>query len=264
MMILPVSMKKASEEGNPFFIDIYIIHLRTTTLRLCACDEDLYLNGEKYIAVPIQREDIEKSIDSIVNDCTLQVADCTDDLLTYVLNGYDFRGCKCEIYRIQYPQSLTDPTCFAYIFAGEIDEPSFVDGTFTCKIYKEFPQIQVPNRDYQLYCNSEFGDYECKMDVGEERMMVSKETPNILRLKKSYPKNYWLYGTITMEGESRTIIKSEGDLITLNINFLQDFSARNATLRRGCNKTASMCKNCYHNMKNFSGFPAIPFENIYR
>lgn len=263
MMILPVSMKREMESGNPFFIELYTIHLRTSVLRLAACDEDIVFGGEKYFAVPIQREDIEKSIDAIVNDCTLQVADCTDDLLTYVLNGYDFRGCKCEIIRIQYPESLEDETCFSYLFSGEIDEPSFSNGTFSCKVSWEFPSIQVPNRDFQLFCNSEFGDEECGMNVGEETMMVTKVSPNVIRLNKSYPKFYWIYGTITMEGESRTIIKSEGDLITLNLNFLQDFTQRNATLKRGCNKSKVHCQ-FYGNMKHFSGFPAIPFENIYR
>lgn len=263
MMILPVSMKKEMESGNPFFIELYTIQLRTAVLKLAASDEDVIFGGDKYHAVPIQREDIERSIDSIVNDCTLQLADCSDDLLSYVLNGYDFRGCKCEIIRIQYPESLSDPTCFAFVFAGEIDEPSFSDGTFTCKIYREFPQIQVPNRDYQLYCNSDFGDEECCMNVGEENLIVTKVSPNILRLNKSYPDYYWLYGTITMEGESRTIIKSEGSQITINLNFLQEFSSRTATLRRGCNKSKVMCQ-YYQNMKHFSGFPAIPFENIYR
>lgn len=265
MMILPVSMKKEMESGNPFFIELYTIRLRTSVLRLCAADEDIVYNENKYFAVPIQREDIERSIDSIVNDCTLQIADGgdTDEMLAYALNGYDFRGCKCEIIRIQYPKSLEDPSCVSFVFAGEIDEPSFADGVFSCKVSREFPQIQVPNRDYRLFCNSEFGDAECGMSLGKETVMVAKKSPNVLRLPKSYAKNYWLYGTISMEGESRTIIKSEGDLITLNLNFLQDFTTRTATLKRGCDKSAAMCKK-YGNMKHFSGFPAIPFENVYR
>lgn len=264
MMILPVSMKEEMKSGNPFFVELYTIRLRTSVMRLCACDEDIIFNGEKYYAVPVQREDIERSIDSIINDCTLKVADCSDEMLAYVLNGYDFRGCKCEIIRIQYPNSLENPDCFSFVFAGEIDEPSFADGVFTCKVSREFPQIQVPNRDYQLYCNSEFGDSECAMNVGAETLTVTKTNdPTVLKLPKSYANNYWVHGTVTMEGESRTIIKSEGTRVTLNINFLQEFTARQATLRRGCNKTASMCKK-YKNMKHFSGFPAIPFENIYR
>ena len=265
MMILPVSMKEAIQKGNPFFIELYTIHLRTSVLRLCACDEDIVFNGNKYIAVPIQREDIEKSIDSLVNDCSLQVNDCSDEMLAYILNGYDFRNSRCEIIRIQYPDSLNDPSCYGYVFTGEIDEPSFADGVFSCKVVLEFPQIQVPNRDYQMYCNSDFGDEECCMNVGREVMVVTKSanSPNVLILPKSYEKNHWLHGTITMEGETRTIIKSDKNTITLNINFLQVFTSRQAELKRGCDKSASMCKK-YGNMIHFSGFPAIPFENIYR
>ena len=100
------------------------------------------------------------------------------------------------------------------------------------------------------------------MDKGETTITVKKISSNILQLDKSYESGYWTYGTITMEGESRTIIKSEGDKITLNLNFLQEFTEREATLVRGCNKTQTMCRK-YNNMIHFSGFPAIPFENVY-
>ena len=266
MLILPVSMKEAAQSGNPFFIELYVISLRTTTLFLAACDEDITFAGQKYIAVPVKREELNKSLDSITNDCSLEVSDCSDDLLRYVLSGYDFRSCRCNIIRIQYPDSLTDETNFSWVFSGEIDEPSFTDGVFTCKVVREFPQIQVPNRDFRLACNSEFGDAECRMNVGKETLpvvKVSEKTPNILRLPKSYPKNYWKCGTVTMEGESRTILKSDNDTITLNINFLQEFTTRQAELVRGCDKTKKMCQK-YKNMQHFSGFPAIPFENIYR
>ena len=262
MITLPVSMSEAMESGNPFFIELYTIQLRTSTLFLVAADEDVTFAGQKYLAVPIKREEINRSLDSIINDCQLEVSDCSDDLLRYVLNGYDFRGCKCNIIRIQYPDSLEDITNFSWVFSGEIDEPSFSDGVFTCKVFREFPQIQVPNRDYKLACNSAFGDEDCQMDKCETEITVKKISSNILQLDKSYDEGYWNYGTITMEGESRTIIKSTGNEITLNLNFLQDFTERKATLVRGCNKTQSMCKK-YGNMINFSGFPAIPFENIY-
>ena len=263
MLILPVNMKKAAESGNPFFIELYIISLRTTTLYLAACDEDITFAGNKYFAVPIKRDELNKSLDSITNDCSLEVSDCSDDLLRYVLSGYDFRSCNCNIIRIQYPDSLSDELNFAWVFSGTIDEPSFSDGVFTCKVTREFPQIQTPGRDFRLACNSEFGDAECGMNVGKEVLTVVQETPNRLRLPKSYEKNYWKCGTITIEGESRTIISSDGDYITLNLNFLTDFTTHSAELVRGCDKTKKMCQK-YKNMRHFSGFPAIPFENVYR
>ena len=132
MITLPVSMSEAMESGNPFFIELYTIQLRTSTLFLAAADEDVTFAGQKYLAVPIKREEINRSLDSIINDCQLEVSDCSDDLLRYVLNGYDFRGCKCNIIRIEYPDSLEDVTNFSWVFSGEIDEPSFSDGVFTC------------------------------------------------------------------------------------------------------------------------------------
>ena len=55
MKILPVSMKKAKESENPFFIELYRIYLKTGTIRICNCDVVITFAGETYYPVPIER-----------------------------------------------------------------------------------------------------------------------------------------------------------------------------------------------------------------
>ena len=57
-IVLPVCMAKAKESNNPFFIELYILNLRTGVTRLAACDENITFAGETYLAVPVQRGDI--------------------------------------------------------------------------------------------------------------------------------------------------------------------------------------------------------------
>ena len=52
MITLPVSMAKAKESGNPFFIELYVLQLRDGVMRIAATDENILCNNEEYTAVP--------------------------------------------------------------------------------------------------------------------------------------------------------------------------------------------------------------------
>lgn len=262
MITLPVSMAKAKESGNPFFIELYILQLRDGIMRIAACDENILYNNEEYTAVPFQRGEVTTSMDNLTDSCEVSLGDCSYELLKYVIEGFDFRGCNAMIFRIQYPDSLKDPTIAQPVFAGYIDEPSYSNGEFTCKVKSRLPEIECPNRNFRMACNSEFGDAECGMSLAEETMPVVSTASNTVTLEKSHDKNYWKDGVISVGGESRIITESSGDTITLNVNFVQDITGHSATLRRGCNKTVEACR-AFGNMKHYSGFPAIPFESNY-
>lgn len=260
---LPVQMEAAKESGNPFFIELYILELRNGITRIAACDEDIVYNGEKYIAVPFKRGEITKSMDNITDSCEVTLGDCSYDLLAYVIQGFDFRGCNATVGRISYPESLSDPSIIQLVFSGYIDEPSYSDGQFTCKIKSRIPDIDCPNRDFRLACNSEFGDEECGISLAIEQVKVLSIEGNDLIVQGTWSENYWRNGVASVEGESRVIQKSKDNRITLNVNFAQDVRDIACSLRRGCDKSADMCRK-YGNMKNFSGFPAIPFQTQYR
>lgn len=262
MEVLPVCMQKEKEKGNPFFIELYYLRLRDGAMRIAACDENILFNNEEYTAVPFQRGEITNSMDNLTDGCEVTLGDCSYDLLKYVMNGFDFRGCSATIFRIQYPDSLKDPTAVQLVFAGFIDEPSYSEGQFTCKIKSRLPEVECPNRNFRLACNSEFGDSECCMSLAKETLPIVSVSDRQITLEKSYPTNYWKDGVISVGGESRLIERSTDTAIFVNVNFVQDIIGKSADLQRGCNKTTERCKE-YDNMKHFSGFPAIPFESTY-
>lgn len=263
MIILPVKMKEAKETGNPFFIELYILQLRDGVMRIAACDENILFNNQEFTAVPFQRGEIETSMDNLTDSCEVTLGDCSYELLRYVLDGFDFRGCRALIIRIQYPDSLSDPTLYQPVFSGILDEPSYSDGEFTCKIKSILPEIECPNRNFRMACNSSFGDEECGMSLGEETLSIVSVSDNVITLNKSYDENYWKDGVISVGGESRVIVQSSDSSVTVNVNFVQDVAGHSATLRRGCNKTVDACK-AFGNMKHYGGFPSIPFEARYQ
>lgn len=261
---LPVCMSEMKDSAQTFFIELYTIELRTSTVRLAACDEDIMFNGQKYLAVPIQRESVTRSMDNITDSCSLTISDVDYGMLAYVCNGFDFRGSVATIIRIQYPDSLSDPSVYEWVYAGSIDEPSFSGGTFSCKLQTVFPQIDCPNRCFQLACNSDFGDEECSYLPKTSVEYVAAVNDNKLTVGNTKSNGYWKNGVITIEGESRIIEQNEGSVLTLNVNFLQEnLVGKTAILKQGCDKSQERCK-YYGNLRHYSGFPAIPFESTYR
>ncbi len=264
-MTIPVSLQQMKDKGETFFIELYEIALRTGTIYLAACDEDIEFNGQTYIAVPFERGEISKSIDQVTDQCTISIGDVDEDRLAYIMNGFDFRGCAAAITRIAYPDSLETNQGF-YVFGGYLDNPAYEDGVFSCTIKSYFPNIQAPSRSYQLSCNSAFGDCVCGQSKDRTTLKVTAvHTDGSFRVGKSYATNYWKDGLVSISGESRLITGSDDTIIRVNYGFIQDnLVGKTAVLERGCDKTYETCKNRYNNLKKFSGFPAIPFESQYR
>ena len=267
MIILPQKMSEMKDSDATFFIELYIVNLKTGTIYLAATDTDITFAGQTYMAIPFQRETIDKSMDNVIDSCEISLGDGNYDKLAYLSNGFDFRGADVTIFKISYPDSLEDDTIKSISFMGYINSCSYSDGVFSFSLNTRLPNIEVPNRTCQLCCNSEFGDSECGISLEETNVeLATGSTSSNILLPSTYETNYWKDGVIFIKGESRLILSNEGNKIVVNYSFLQSDikGGMEATLIRGCDKTKETCQNRFNNMKNFSGFPAIPFENVYR
>lgn len=264
MSNLPVQMSTAKNSGSTFFIEVYVLELRTGTSYIAACDEDIVACGQTWTAIPLSRGDISKSMDNVVDECEIKIGDVDDSKLAYIMNGFDFRGCKVTVFRIKYPDILTDPNVYEFVFSGYIDCPSYSGGVFTCTIKNFFPNVEAPTRTYQYPCNSNFGDRNCCMNIGREDVRVVSDNISSITIDRGYPDNYWKNGVVSINGESRMISSNSGQTVNLNINFIQkNIPGQIAQLERGCDKTAADCDR-HGNRVHYSGFLAIPFESRYR
>lgn len=261
---IPVEMEKAKDSNAPFFIELYVLKLRTGLSYIAACDEDIVFNGQTFVHIPFSREDITRSADNLFDETQVHLGDVDGTKLSYVLNGFDFRGCEVGIWKIQYPDSLKDGSCLP-IFIGYLDSPSYSEGVFSCTLRSIFPTVNTPQRLYQTQCNSNFGDANCTLERKQYNVKITNVSTegNVLTVERSFDKDFFSFGMAIICGESRNIIGNDRNNITLGINFLQsDLVGQYVILERGCDKTKECCKK-FNNLKHFSGFPAIPFEANY-
>lgn len=262
MQILPVKLMEAKEKYETFFVHLVTLQLRSSTLHFAVCDQDINFAGINFIAFPVSIGAIKSTVDSKMDNVDITISDCTNAFKVALLKGEDFRGCVMDVTRVSYPESLTDTTLFQLVFRGELDSPSLDDGKseFKCTARQLMSNYET-GRTLMFGCNNQFGDEDCG---------VTKETVtgtiqawhflNKIQVEQTYPDNHWRHGYITINGQSIAIIDSEYTTVTTEFPFAAMYSGA-YTLTSGCNMGWDYCKSRYNNRKNYSGCPAIPWEN---
>ena len=264
MYTLPAVLSDAKEKSSIFLIECYILSLRTGDLYMTSADKDVTIDGQEYMAVPIQRSKYTANSDSKVDDCTLKIENCDDRFTAALFSGTDFRGCMCLVFQALYPNVLTDATLVKPIGYGYLDSPILNQKEATFEVTLK---AQVPNltnyRTFQLSCNAEFGDQDSCMADKATTSGTCQEgtTASTIVLESSYDDSYWYNGMITCGYESRMIQSSTGNTVTLHYAFSEIPTAY--TITRGCDKTLSSCK-LRNQTTNYSGFPGIAYEMVVR
>ena len=261
MKILPVSIEKAKEQASSFFVELYNVYLKTGTIRICNCDTVINFNGYNYYPVPIERGNIKSTVDAKIDNMDLKISDADNEKVSALLEGFDFRGRRVEIFRIQYPESLTDNNIVIPVFWGYLDAPAYSNGEFTCTVKASFPKGKVPFRYTQYICNNTFGDENCKMKKEKVTVDIEEASSSPANIKTSYvgKDDYYKNGLITIGYETKMIkTNTSNGFISTYYPFLGELKGK-AILQRNCDKTPEMCEH-YKNRQNYGGFLAIPKE----
>lgn len=266
MITLPTIMAEMKELYSTFFIDLYVIKLPTGTLYYAACDESInwYIPGTsttvKYMAIPIQRDEVKSSVDSNDNKVTLRISNVTDEFTTALLQSYDFRGCDVNIYQIAYPGSLTDHTAYNQIYAGEIDAPSLDCGKaiFEMTLCQKIPNLHS-ERTVSINCNAWFGDSD---ECGATKNIVTGTTSSSSTTNTIYSdslgsvSNFWNNGTITIGYETKKVKSCGSGYVIVEYPFFESTVSKSFYIEQGCDKTLSECSR-FSNTKNYGGFPSV-------
>ena len=268
MKILPTKISAMKDSDSVFFIDLYVLHLISGDLHFAACDEPInfYSPGTTtvvtYSAQPIERDVLKATVDNKVDTTKITISNATEEFTSALLQSFDFRGSDVEIIQIAYPDSLTDPTAYRYVFLGYIDAPSIDMGkaTFEAQLKVKIPNLES-NRTVGKPCNAWFGDAE---ECGVTQVVGSgtcepNSTQNIIYYYGFTGSTYWLNGVITIGYESKKIISQGDGWVQVEYPFFSSPTNHYFTIVTGCDKTQTDCKR-WNNLSNYSGFPSINTE----
>lgn len=271
-IVLPKKIADMKESDSVFFVELYIMHAVTGDLYMAAFDVDIdwfipnTTQKVTYVALPIQRGSIAKYDDDKIDNVDIQISDVTKEFSSALFNSFDLRGTMVDIIQIAYPDSLEDGSQYRSAFSGYIDSPSLDEAS---GVFKMSLMAIVPNvsncRKLSLSCNAWFGDSEeCGAVVSTHNGTVQMgSTQNVIydsALQQA--ENYWKNGVITIGFESRKIKSSTaGNVVTEYPFFSIPPIGTSFSLQNGCDKSYADC-NRHNNTRNFSGFPAIPFDIV--
>ena len=261
MLSLPTTLANAKESDEIFLVECYIFYLKTGNFYVCAADQNITINGIEFYAAPIQRDKFTANSDSKIDDCTLKVTNVDDRFTAALYAGTDFRGCRCDIYQVLYPQILTDYTqAKPILIGGYMDCPILnqKEATMEVTIKAKIPNMKNA-RYFQLSCNAEFADGDCCMASKDTQSGSCQHgtTQSSIVINVARDDGYWNNGIITCGSESRMVQSSVGPTVLLHYPFT--VIPTTYTIERGCDKSLPNCKTIGQAI-NFTGFPGIPME----
>lgn len=270
MLKLPVAFREALSSGAVFDIELYEVHIPNMTLYLCSCDVNIQFNGKTYLALPIRRGEINRTVDTSIDSCDIEISNATDKFTQLLFKGIPFTGSRMYIYRILYPESLTNKNMVKPVFMGRVDAPELTaEGVFKVTVTSDVPNVRGGRRT-QYSCTSVFGDASCRKEIEKTSSTIQNIEQNErgyrVILNNSINDYIRKGGIIIVSGEARKIREPKpADLpneIYLEYPLLQAPSVligKTAELRADCDKTPSDCSR-HNNLGRYAGFLSVPFE----
>ena len=267
MINLPVAFREALEGGSVFDIELYEVHIPNMTLYLCSCDINIQFNGQQYLALPIKRGEINKTVDNSIDSCELEISNATDKFTQLLFKGIPFTGSRIFIYRILYPDSLANPKMIKPVFMGRIDSPELTnDGIFKVVVTSDVPNVRGGRRT-QYTCTSTFGDSSCRAVIKKTQAVITNIQQSndgyVVSIDTPIEEKDYINGVLIVEGEARKIVGIPTiRTIKLEYPLLQAkdiLMNKQCTVQAGCDKTPSDCKR-HNNQKRYAGFLSVPFE----
>jgi len=243
-------------------MELYEIYYMGKTYFYCSGAEDLFFNGITYRAIPIERNEINLTVDT--NGAIVTFPIDAQPFAYFVTNP----NVKLATIKIKkYPQNFV-------FFEGSVltCDFNYVKRIVKVTIGSKYilKDVTIPKRSYSRYCSFNFCDENCGLNLANYKVTLASGTYEMPRadtivsdLLKDLSFNLISGYIVTSKDEKQFIMdynKSSGTITLLKPIFFTDISHIN--VYAGCTKTLNDCI-AYNNAKRFGGFPYIPNKNLY-
>jgi uncharacterized phage protein (TIGR02218 family) len=253
-------------------VEIYRIILGPDSYRYTSAEDDVVIDGNTYIAIPISRNKIGRGQEERKNMLTLTVPGNNEIAIQYISNVPGQRG-HVIVQRYQRPDGVTPEVITLY--EGLIASVSFENDATVAKIavqpISQATSREIPRFVYSAQCNHVLYDSGCKIlntnplyKHSGTITVVSGNTITVPGLS-GFAANWFKAGYVeALAGlDSRPIINHSGDVLQLLLPFPFNGVGKSVDVYAGCPHTIATCKSKFDNVINFGGFAFVPTKNIF-
>lgn len=256
--------EKDAQSNKP--IELYQIHLDKQTLYLANYAENIDFydengNAKTYFAASLQRGSINTNIETKVDECQVSI-DNVDLSMSAYSDNTKFVDRKMTIWKV-FRDALDDFYNKIVIFEGYMDAPKINQYSMSVNVTNNLDTLDknVPRESYQITCRFEFGGEACGKTIDTKSSAI--DSINGLTVNDSNiteNDDYWKYGYITANNETRFVKSSTSGSIEIEYPFEKTEAGDSYELKTGCDKTYDGSHGCtYHNNTDFyGGFLSIP------
>jgi uncharacterized phage protein (TIGR02218 family) len=256
------------EDGT--IIELYQFTQGAVVSRFTNFNQDVVFNGSQWLATQISREDIERGIETGVNDLKIHMP-LDNPIASQFIPNIPGKVIDVIIYRAHF----TDPAeQVLVVFEGFIAQAAFdggIEATLTLQPFTSQFKRNAPRYTYQSLCNNVLYDFECKIARGSFTHvgLVSGIDTTLRTITVNGVVGNgsdWAVGGFVAfpaggNDDQRLVVAQSSDTLTLLSNFAETVLGSNVDVFAGCAHDITTCDVKFSNVINFGGFPYVPVKN---
>jgi len=272
-------------------VELYQIKLDAETLYFAMYPEDIEFfdengNPQTYYAAAISRDAVKKDNQTNPNTSQITFDNVVRDFSAYIANT-DFVGRKVTIWKVfldadrnvvnlsmiglESEQEILEEGAgldyrnnYVEIFTDAIiDSVSIDEYNLTATIVSNLDSLDVelPGETYQVNCRFDFGREACGVNIPTKSGQIDSISGSIINDSSiAEEADYWKYGTIEVDDESRKIVASGNGFVELEYPFGSAQSGDSYDMQADCDYSYNSGHGCtfWNNTQFYGGFLDIP------
>lgn len=256
------------EDGN--IIELYQFTQGAVVSRFTNFNRDVVFNGSNWLSTQISRNDIERGIETGINDLKIQMPLDNPIASQYIAN-VPGKVIDVIIYRAHFSDPAEE---VLVVFEGFIAQASFdgsLEATLTLQPFTSQFKRSAPRYTYQSLCNHVLYDAQCKIARGSftyvglasgiDQTLRTLTINGLSGQGADWAVGGWVAFPAGGNDDQRLIIAQAGDTVTLLSNFAEVVLGSNVDVFAGCAHDIGTCNTKFANVINFGGTPYVPVKN---
>lgn len=256
------------EEGN--IIELYEFRQGAQITRFTNFNRTVTFNGSSWTQTQIGRENIEKAIESSVQDLKI-FCPLDNPIASQFIRNIPGQVVTVKIYRAHFDDPTEEQLIVYDGFIAEAEFDGDLQATLTLQPFTSQFKRTAPRFTYQGLCNNVLYDAGCKVIRGNFTH-VGLVSAVDLTLRTITVNGLGGQGGDWAEGgfvafptggkdDQRLILSQSSDTVTLLTNFAEDVLGTTVDVFAGCAHDIGTCQSKFNNVVNFGGFPFVPVKN---